>query len=138
MQAQIDKVSDIKPGRNGQISSKIYSGNEFFYINEDGTTYVGKVLQFDVEEKTSAKGNKYRIAHNLKVIDDQPQYANGTTQPWSAWETWLREVNHLLLELFPDELELHFDRAPVRGALFQSLILRRSEGKIAPDDEAPF
>ena len=137
MQLQIDRVSDVKQGQYGPQST-IHSGNERYYVNSDASEYAGKLVDAEVIEKQGRNGKTFKIAKILKVVAESHQYANGATQPWSDWETWLREVNHLLLELFPDELELHFDRAPVRGALFQSLILRKSEGKIAADDEAPF
>lgn len=153
-QYQIDKVSDIKPGRNGQVSSKIHSGNDYFYINADGTPYVGKTVQFDIEEKTSAKGNKYRIAHNLKVIEAAAA-ANGGI----AWADYFKmaSIAHALARtLEPDEMHLEpvenggtavkridIDRSQARAAILNTCMIAFANGKIAlPDeneaDEMPF
>lgn len=151
MQVTIDKISDIKQGQRGGVSSKIHAGNDYWYVNEDGSHYVGQVVQFDEEHKQSAKGNKYRIAHNVKVVE-QPttqQYANGATQPWSEWEAMAARAHALAKVLEPDERKIEpgedgnayyvtLDRSRARMAFVATVLIAFSNGKIAADeDEGP-
>jgi hypothetical protein len=153
MQVTIDKISDIKQGQRGGVSSKIHAGNDYWYVNEDGSHYVGQVVQFDEEHKQSAKGNKYRIAHNVKVVE-QPttqQYANGATQPWSEWEAMAARAHALAKVLEPDEFVfppqggsedperlVRVDRSMARMRFVNTVLIAFSNGKIAADeDEGP-
>src|SRR6476660_6495675 len=102
-QILIDKVTDVKPGRNGSFSSKIHSGNDFWYVPIDATQYANKRVEIDWEEKTSQKGNKYRVATIEKTVSEQPAYANGATQPWSEWESMAARAHALAKVLEPDE-----------------------------------
>lgn len=156
----IDNVTDIKGGQYG-VSSKIHSGSDAFFVNEDASYMKGKTVQFDAEEKTAKSGAKYKVARNVKIIEDAPPVpvaANGTLH-WPDYETIIRRAHRLIMELEPDvygptvELEpdvdgptvpstdevliapVTVDRSRARVAFLSTIVIAASNGKIAVDAE---
>lgn len=145
-QAFIDKVSDIRPGKFGGISSKIHSGSSYWFVNLDATPYAQKTIQFDEENK-----GKYSVAHNLKVVENEaaPAAANGTkVMTWDQYETIIKDAHRLISELEPDGYGgpinggedapqlITIDRSRARVAFLSTIVIAASNGKIAVGDDS--
>lgn len=151
MQITIDSFSDLKQTDRGP-SAKIKAGNESFYVNEDPTNLVGKTVEIEVTEKTSAKGNKYRIAKITKVLE-KAGGSNGAGGgiTWEEYRTMAQLAHALAATLEPDALEtnqgegpsvVNVDRSTARAAILNTVMIAFSNGKIAApeadDEEMPF
>lgn len=143
MQITVDSVSDIKQGQYG-VSSKIKSGNETYFVNEDASKYTGKTIEGDVTEKTSAKGNKYKIL-NIKGEAAGGAAGNGHGKvEWKEYEQLARVVHKLALELEPDGLAdaesniVIVDRSRARVTFVNTALMALKDGKLWLDDDLPF
>lgn len=155
MNIKVDKVSDVTTNDKG-TSGKIHVGNDFYYVSEDPTQYVGKELDIEVTEKTSAKGHKYKIAKILKVLGTGGPSASNGHIPWLAYEQMARIAHGLAQALEPDvtqpsapsqdggdPVETHtvINRSAARVALVNTVMIAFSNGKISlpeADDDMPF
>lgn len=148
MQIHVDSVTDVKTGQYG-VSSKIVSGSDHYFVNEDATKYVGKTLEVEVSEKTSKSGNKYKIAKILREITGSSGGGNGHIA-WSQYEHMAKLAHGLAVSLEPDEIEtgdensiplMKVDRSASRAAILNTVMIAFSNGKISlPEDadEMPF
>lgn len=146
MQITIDKVSDLKTDQRGQ-SCKIYHGNDTYYVNEDATPLIGKTAEIEVTEKTSAKGNKYKIAKILKVLEASSSNGNGKIT-WDAYRAMAEAAHSLAMKLEPDGsfhsddsgAYQNMDRSAARAAILNTVMIAYSNGKIfvPEDDDMPF
>ena len=138
----IDKVSDIKTNDKGS-SSKIHHGNDFYYINSDGTQYAGKDVEIDFEEKTSAKGHKYKVARILKVIEPPASNGRAAGITWDEYRAMAQAAHELADKLEPDGYssgidgqQTLMDRSTARAAILNTVMIAYSNGRIVvPDDE---
>jgi hypothetical protein len=154
MQVHIDSVSDVKVGQYGP-SSKIKCGNESYFTNEDATPLVGKTVDITVETKTSVKGNTYKIAKIVKVLDGVPATqpsSNGQGVRWVDYVTMARLAHEVATELEPDvdsapvnegdntskvehyldvKAEGRQDRSTARIAFVNTVLIAFTNGKIA-------
>lgn len=150
MQITIDKVTDVKQGQYGP-SCKIHHGNDIYYLNEDGTQYTGKAVEITVEEKTSGRGNKYKIAKIVKVLDGAAAgngNGNGHAVQWADYAMVARHAHKLACELEPDGYKddgpsegapaTAVDRSTARAAIVNTALIAFSNGKIAIEDDIPF
>jgi hypothetical protein len=147
MQIKIDSFSDLKQTDRGP-SAKIKAGNDSYYVNEDPTNLVGKTVEIEVVEKTSAKGNKYKIATIKKVIDAAAGNGNGKIT-WDDYRAMAEAAHGLAAKLEPDgwksasdlgEATLIVDRSTARAAILNTVMIAYSKGDIfvPVDDDMPF
>lgn len=147
MQIKIDSFSDLKQTDRGP-SAKISAGGHSYYVNEDPTSLVGKTVEIEVTEKTSAKGNKYSIAKIVKVIEAA---GNGNGNGHISWDDYraMAEAAHgLASKLEPDSINIVgendpstiIDRSTARAAILNTVMIAYSNGKIfvPVDDDMPF
>jgi hypothetical protein len=144
MQTVIDKCTDIKTSQKGQLSSKIYTGSEYWFYNGDGTMFVGKTVQFDAEERTGKSGGKYKIAHNVKVVENAPPAAVTNGAPcWDDYVDIASKAHALACDLEPDSVMaigddgkavVSIDRSRARMALVATFMIALSNNKIAKDE----
>lgn len=148
MQVKIDSFSDLKQTERGP-SAKISAGGQSYYVNEDPTNLVGKEVDIEVTEKTSAKGNKYKVAKITKVIEAGRANGNGHIA-WEDYATMAITAHNLAHQLEPDFLGTQeepqgVDRSQARAAILNTVMIAFANGKIAlpkdataSDDEIPF
>lgn len=153
MQIIIDSFSDLKTTERGP-SAKIKATNgDTFYVNENPTNLVGKTVDIEVTEKTSAKGNKYKIAKITKVHEGAAASNGNGKITWDAYRTMAEAAHALASKLEPD-IEKHagdatndevswpsVDRSQARASIVNTTLSRYCEGKIfvpAEDDDMPF
>lgn len=130
----IDAVSDIKTNNLG-TSAKIKAGNESFYVNEDPSPLVGKQVEVEITEKTSARGNKYSIAKILKTV------SGGASHSWNNYETMAKLAHGLACELEPDGIQADtgtttIDRSIARAAITNTVMIAFSNGKVDLNDDS--
>lgn len=147
---QITDVTDLKHTQRG-VSSKIHAGNETYYVDQDASNLIGKKVDISFEEKTSQKGNKYKIAKILSVVGDQAD-GNGAGHgnvEWSEYAKVAREAHKLALELEPDSTEIlpngegttetiKVDRSNARIRFVNTALMALKDGKLWLDDDIPF
>lgn len=141
MQLHIDSFSDLKQGERGP-SAKIKCGNSSYYVNEDPTNLVGKDVEAEITEKTSAKGNKYSIARIIKVLEEKSagaQASNGKVA-WLEYQIVAKAAHALALDLEPDYEAGNIDRSAARAAIVNTAMIAFANGKISmPEvEETPF
>lgn len=142
---KVESCSDIKQGQYG-FSSKIHCGKDGqFYINADATELIGKQVEIEVTEKKSAKGNIYKIAKVLKVIEPNSDGAGlGEAVPTDDHDprptlaqflNAIHELHTAILLLEPDipatENDVARDRAEQRAKILISAMIAVSDGRIA-------
>lgn len=147
MRVKIESVSDIKVTDRG-TSAKMMAGGHSYYINEDPTQHIGKEAEITVEEKTSAKGNKYSIAKITQVYESAVSAAGkGGAPTWTEYEQLARVAHALAMALEPsmylrEDGSLLHDRSTARMAFVNSTMIAFTNGKLvmdaAGDDDAPF
>jgi hypothetical protein len=151
MQVKIDSVSDVKTNDRG-TSSKMKCGNESYYVNEDATPHIGKAVEISVEEKTSQKGNKYKIAKIVKVLEGAAAVNSNSHVSWIDYSQMAKLAHNLALELEPDGSRIEpdgepgsavvtvVDRSQARIAFVQTVLVALRDGKLLlpGDDEIPF
>ena len=147
----IEQVSDIKNDDRG-TSAKIKCGADSYYVNQDPTQYQGKQVEVEVTEKTSAKGNKYKIAKILKVVEGVAGGAgNGQGVSWRDYEKMAGLAHALAKGLEPDEVDMEatgerdgetvvtplvkIDRSHARAAILNTVMINFANGKIRLDDD---
>jgi F0F1-type ATP synthase alpha subunit len=143
MQVTVTAVSDVRSDNRG-VSSKIKCGNDEYYVNEDATPLIGKTVEITYEDKTSKKGNKYKIAKIVKVLEGvAPVNGNGKVT-WENYKKVAQAAHTLALELEPDgpgESGIVVDRSEARVSLVQTILVALRDGKIElpeGDDDIPF
>jgi hypothetical protein len=146
----IDNVSGVGPGKFGGMSSKIHSGREYWFINEDATYMKGKTVQFEAEDK-----GKYKVARNAKVVDGTTATtSNGNNNGKITWDDYrkLAEAAHGLAKQLEPDVEdvaqgggdnfIKVDRSPARVGFVNNVMRAYAEGRfIVPKEEeedAPF
>lgn len=139
MQLHIDSFSDLKSTERGP-SAKIKCGNNTYYVNEDPTNFVGKDVEAEITEKTSAKGNKYSIAKIVKVIEGAAGKSNGHIT-WDDYRAMAEAAHELAMKMEPDAPEGGIDRSAARAAILNTVMIAYSNGKIivpTEDDNVPW
>ncbi len=152
MQITIDKVTDTKQGQYGW-SSKVWHGNEYFYVNSDATQYVGKLVEAEISPKP---GKNYKVGKIIAVLNEnapaQSQNGNGNGKiTWDAYRAMAEAAHELAVKLEPDELDpgdqgdvarVRTDRGTARAAILNTVMIAYSNGKITvpdiDDDIPPF
>jgi hypothetical protein len=148
MQVHVDQVADIKTGQYG-VSSKVVSGKDHYFVNEDATQYIGKDLEMEISEKTSAKGNKYKIGKILGTVQAASGNGNGHVGiSWDDYRNMAEAAHSLAMKLEPDgtvitELNAlpitNIDRSTARAAILNTVMIAYSNGKIfIPEEDMPF
>jgi hypothetical protein len=145
MQITVTQVSDVKTNQQG-TSSKVHAGNDYYYVNEDATQYIGKTLEITSEEKTSQAGRKYKVAKILNVLGGAPAAsANGNGKvEWSDYDKLARVAHKLALELEPDTIAdeanniITVDRSRARVTFVNTALMALKDGKLWLDDDIPF
>lgn len=149
MQIKIDSFSDLKTTDRGP-SAKIKAGNDTYYVNEDPTNLVGKTVEMEVTEKISAKGNKYKIAKIIKVLEAAASSGNGHGISWDDYRQMAEAAHELAMKLEADVFAdngqegvpiVTVDRSHARAAILNTVMIAFSNGKIANpliDDDMPF
>jgi len=141
MQVQVTQVTDVKPGRFGGMSSKIHAGNDFYYVNEDATQYIGKTVEI---EATQPPGKNYKTAKILNVVGSAAASGNSNGHiEWHEYDKMMRLAHRTASELEPDgytsqEEGTHVDRSTARAALVNTVMIAFSNGKLWLDDDIPF
>lgn len=150
MQITITQVTDVKPDSRGGMSSKIHAGNDQYFVNQDATNLNGKTVEISYEEKTSKKGNKYKVANILKVIEAQSGNGNGNgAVHWAAYHAMMRLAYAAAVEVEPDislgctadGIESKVDRSKARAAIVNTVMIAFTNGKLKHDeldDDIPF
>lgn len=154
---KIESFSDMKTDQRG-VSAKIKAAvtNDVYYVNEDPTSLVGKMVEIEVTEKTSQKGNKYKVAKITKVLEQKSSSGNHASNgkvPWLEYQIVAKAAHALALDLEPDglsekQVELNsgdlpitiVDRSQARIALVQTVLVAFRDGKLdMPEvEETPF
>jgi hypothetical protein len=142
MQVKVDSVSDVKTNAQG-TSSKMTCGGVNYFVQENATPHIGKMLEITAEEKTSKAGNKYNVAKIIKVIGEGGGASGGNGAiPWKDYEIMAKLAHSFALGLEPDsniEGALPLDRSQARAAILNTIMIAYSNGKIyLPDEEIPF
>lgn len=148
MQIVIDSFSDLKTTDRGP-SAKIKARNgDQIYINEDPTNLVGKTVDIDVNEKTSQKGNRYKVGKILKVYEATAANSNGNNNGKITWDAYraMAEAAHGLAHMLEPDLpgqqagDVHIDRSSARAAILNTVMIAYSNGKIfvPEEDDTPF
>ena len=147
MQVIIESVSDVKTDQRGTSSKIKCSDGQSYYVNEDGTPLVGKTVELTSEEKTSAKGNKYKIGKIVKVLEGAAAPSSNGKVSWDEYKDIARAAHVLALELEPDVKEADMpvlDRSAARVAFVQTILVALRDGRIAlpkvedGEDNIPF
>jgi len=143
MQTTIESFSDLKTTDRGP-SAKIKTRNgDQIYINEDPTNLVGQTVDIDVNEKTSQKGNRYKVGKIIKVYEATASNSNGNNNgkiTWDAYRAMAEAAHELARKLEPDAPEGGIDRSQARASIVNTTLSRYCEGKIfvpAEDDDIP-
>jgi len=128
----IDSFSDLKTTDRGPSAKIKASNGDTFYVNEDPTNLVGKTVDITVTEKTSQKGNKYRIAKITKVHEASAANGNGNGKiTWDAYRAMAEAAHELAMRLEPDGNDvLTVDRSQARASIVNTTLSRYCEGKI--------
>jgi len=142
MQLHIDSFSDLKVTDRGP-SAKIKCGNNSYFVNEDPANLVGKNVEAEVTEKTSAKGNKYSVAKITKVYEATAANSNGNNNgaiTWDAYRAMAEAAHELAMKLEPDDVndegKMTSDRSAARAAILNTVMIAYSNGKIfVPEEE---
>lgn len=139
MQTTIESFSDLKTTDRG-TSAKIKASNgDQIYINEDPTNLVGKTIDIDVNEKTSQKGNRYKVGKIIKVHElVATAVSNGNGKiTWDAYRAMAEAAHGLAGKLEPDFVgEPAMDRSSARAAILNTVMIAYSNGKIfVPEDD---
>lgn len=140
MDIKIESVSDLKQTERGPSCKIKASDGKSYYVNEDCTSHIGKTVEVEVTEKTSAKGNKYNIAKILKVHEAEAAtpVSNGGPPSWAAYAHLMKEAHNLALELEPDGLgegAILVDRSQGRAAIVNTIMIAFSNGKIKIEED---
>jgi hypothetical protein len=160
MQTTIESFSDYKKTDRGP-SAKIKTTNgDLIYINEEPAPLVGKTVDIDVNEKTSQKGNRYKVGKILKVYETTASNANSNGKiTWDAYRAMAEAAHELAEKLEPDQLSttdgtemseppggapslplVVVDRSTARAAILNTVMIAYSNGKIfvpADEDDIP-
>ena len=144
MQVTIESFSDYKKTDRGP-SAKIKTTNgDLIYINEEPAPLVGKTVEIEVNEKTSQKGNKYKVGKIIKVLEATAS-SNGKIT-WDAYRAMAEAAHDLAGKLEPDlpaqpqTNEQHIDRSAARVRFTNNVMMAYANGKIfvpEEDDDLP-
>jgi len=156
MQLTIESFSDYKKTDRGPSAKIKCTNGDLIYINEEPGPLVGKTVDMDVNEKTSQKGNRYKVGKILKVYEaSEAASSNGIT--WDAYRAMAEAAHELARKLEPDGQEIGetqtggedhalpivtVDRSSARAAILNTVMIAYSNGKIVvpegDDDIPPF
>lgn len=151
MQVTIASFSDYKKTDRGP-SAKIKTTNgDQIYINEEPAPLVGKTVDIDVNEKTSQKGNRYKVGKITKVYEATAANSDGNHNgkiTWDAYRAMAEAAHSLAMKLEPDPVEIRtdglsipvLDRSQARASIVNTTLSRYCEGKIfvpADEDDIP-
>jgi hypothetical protein len=144
MQTIIESFSDLKTTERGPSAKIKVSNGDQIYINEDPTNLVGKTVDIDVNDKTSQKGNRYKVGTIIKVHEASAATAssNGNGKiTWDAYRAMAEAAHSLAGKLEPDVPDGNLDRSSARAAILNTVMIAYSNGKIVlseDDDNFPW
>jgi len=149
MQLTIESFSDYKKTDRGP-SAKIKATNgDLIYINEEPGPLVGKTVDMDVNEKTSQKGNRYKVGKILKVYEGSEAGSSNDKITWDAYRAMAEAAHDLAKKLEPDRIDsgggenfVTVDRSAARVRFTNNVMMAYANGKIVvpeeEDDPVPF
>jgi len=150
MKLTIESFSDYKKTDRGP-SAKIKATNgDLIYINEEPAPLVGKTVDMDVNEKTSQKGNRYKVGKILKVYEGSEAGSSNDKITWDAYRAMAEAAHELAMKLEPDlEFQnagdnhvVNVDRSAARVRFTNNVMMAYANGKIVvpeeEDDPVPF
>jgi hypothetical protein len=145
MQLTIESFSDYKKTDRGP-SAKIKATNgDLIYINEEPGPLIGKTVDIDVNEKTSQKGNRYKVGKILKIYQASEAASSNGKITWDAYRAMAEAAHGVALLLEPDlpseNGEPHIDRSSARAAIVNTTMINYCQGRIVvpeEDEDTPF
>jgi hypothetical protein len=143
MQVRIDSVSDVTNDPHKGTSSKITCGGINYFVQEDATPHLGKMVEITSEERKSRAGNKYNVAKIVRVLGEAAAGTPNGGITWNDYQNAVKLAHGAALALEPDLTDENgvtlVDRSMARARLVNTAMIAFSNGRIfIPEDEIPF